>query len=306
MGASSYIVTPAEKETYDITLATVAEIYRASSLVDHYLRRPKGCVWVSDAVGRPLYMEGATSSLTYTTTAVMTPGANVRVSVPGYVTLDDSLIGDVLVLDRNLSTAEAVTVNYAAPGTIGFATVLFAHDGTTTPITMDRGLVIDEEHSMPGQRSITQLAEWPVVSVLGSVGRYGYGRRDEQTLGYYQDLNLISTMAAFGGPPQWSPFSIPQSSLNQWTGTFWVPAGALLSYYTDVKVRYIAGWQRQNLPNEIKIATASIVRSTGAAAMGPMVRKFNTGKVQIERFSATVLDNDTKMMLRPYMANWMV
>jgi hypothetical protein len=109
--------------------------------------------------------------------------------------------------------------------------------------------------------------------------------------------------SSFGGPPVWELFEIQASSLNPITGQYWVPAGVLLSYFTAVKVRYVAGWQATALPRPIKVATAMLIDAIAEAGMGPNVRRFNTGKIDIERFADTVLDHDTRDMLRPYRAH---
>lgn len=307
MAASAYIQGAADQEFYGIPLATPVDIMRASSLIDHYLRRPKGCVWVADQTGQPIYMFGANPTITYTTAGTISPGASVVVTLPAFVGQDDSLVGDVLILDRLIpSVAEACVVATCASGQVTLKNVQFTHNGATTPVTLDRGLVIDEEHPLPGQRSITRLAEWPIANVLGALGRYSYGRRSDQKLGYFYDVNLLSTLSAFGGPPTWNAFSIPSSSLNPSTGDLWVPAGLLLAYYTDIKARYVGGWPQTSLPTEIKLATAALVKSIHNAPMGPLVRRFNTGKISIERFSDTVIDEDIKGLLRPYQANWFV
>jgi hypothetical protein len=307
MAASVYIQGAVEQEEYGIADATPVQIMRASSLVDHYLRRTKGCVWAPDSLGRPTYMTGANPTITYSCTTLISPGTSVVVPITSILGADDSLIGDVLILDRqNFSRVEACIVQEVKAGQIILTSVLRPHDGTATPLLMERGLVIEEEKSLPSQRSITKLSEWPIANLLSAVGRYAYGRRSDQTFGTGYDANLLSSLSAFGGPPAWAPFSVPASSLNPSSGDFWVPSGSLLSYYSDVKARYVAGWPQGSLPSEIKIATATVVERIQDAPMGPMVRRFSTGKVSIERFADTVLDPDTKSMLRPYMANWMV
>lgn len=304
---SCYLNSPTEYETYGVTFTNPAQVMRASLLVDHYLRRPEGCVWAPDANGQPCYMVSKSPSLTYTTAATILPGTNVVVPLPAYVGDNDSLIGEVVVLDRLIpSLVEACVVKAQTTGQITLTNVQFTHVGSVTPVTMEFGMSISEELTMPNQRSITRLSEWPIAKLLSGIGRYGYGRRTDQMLGYFYDANLIATLSAFGGPPAWVPFFVPASSLNPETGDLWVPAGTLLAYYTDVKMRYIGGWSQTNLPGQIKLATAAIVDALGAAPMGPQIRRFNAGKTSIDRFSDTVLDPDIKSMLRPYMANWMI
>lgn len=294
-------------EAYSVPLASQGQIARASLLVDHYLRRPEGCVWGPDANGQPAYMAAKAPSLTYTSVATIAPGNLVVVPLPGYVGDNDSLIGEVVVLDRTVpAVTEACTVQSIQPGQITLTTVQFAHSGAVTPITLEFGMSVNEELTMPNQRSVTRLSQWPIARLISGIGRYGYGRRTDQMLGYFYDANLLATLSSFGGPPAWVAFTVAASSLNPDTGDLWVPAGTLLAYYTDVKIRYISGWQAQNLPAQIKTATASIVDALSAAPMGPQIRRFNAGKTQIERFADSVLDPDVKSMLRPYMANWMI
>lgn len=305
--ASCYLATTAEYETYGVPFTSPAQVARASLLVDHYLRRPEGCVYGLDANGQPAYMIAKAPSLVYTTDSIIPVGKNVVVLLPGYVGDSDSLIGETVVLDRLLpSITETCIVQSVIAGQITLANVQFPHVGITTPVTLEFGMSVLEQLTMPNQRSIARLSEWPIAQLQSGLGRYGYGRRLDQTLGYLYDANLIATVSAFGGPPAWVPFSVPASSLNQETGDLWVPAGTLLAYYTDIKIRYVGGWSQASLPPQIKIATASIVDALGAAPMGPQIRRFNAGKTQIERFADTVLDPDIKSMLRPYMANWMI
>lgn len=307
MAASNYLVGTAEYETYGVSLASGTNVMRASLLIDHYLRRPEGCVYATDANSQPCYMVAVAPSMTYTFGGVIAPGASVVVPLPGYLSDSDSLIGEVVVVDRLVSTAiETCVIQKVTAGQVTLTNVQFAHTGTTTPITLEFGMAVSQELSMPSQRSRAQLSEWPVARILSGLGRYGYGRRTDQMAGYFYDANLIATVAAFGGPPAWVPFSVPASSLNPLTGDLWVPAGTLLAYYTDIKMRYIAGWTAAALPPQIKVATAAIVDAMSAAPMGPQIRRFNAGKTNIERFSETVMDPDIKSMLRPYMANWMI
>lgn len=302
---SAYLVGAADYEEFGVPLTSQSHVMRASLLIDHYLRRPEGCIWAPDANGQPAYMVAKAASLVYSTMTPILAGTSVVILLPNYSGDTDSLIGEVVVLDRlNPSIVEACIVQAVQPGQVTLTNVQFDHPATPLPTTLEFGLVVAEEISMPNQRSVAQLQQWPVANVLSGLGRYGYGRRTDQNLGYFYDANLLSTLSAFGGPPAWTPFTVSASSLNPQTGDLWVPAGTLLAYYTDIKMRYCAGWQANNLPPQIKVACASIVHAMAASPMGPQIRRFNAGKVSVDRFADTVLDPDIKSMLRPYMANW--
>ncbi len=311
MTASAYLNGPIDFETYGVPLTSTSHVMRASLLIDHYLRRPEGCIYGVDANGQPAYMVAKAPTLVYTYAGTILPGQQVVVPLPGYIGTpvgdNDSYIGEVVIIDRLLSSVcEACTVHSAANGLLTLDNVQFTHVGSPTLVTLEFGMTILEELLMPNQRSVTRLAEWPIAKLMSGVGRYGYARRTDQMLGYFYDANLIATLSAFGGPPSWLRFFTPASSINAETGELWVPAGTLLAYYTDIKMRYVGGWSAATLPSQIKVACATIVDAMSTAPMGPQIRRFNAGKTQIERFADTVLDPDIKSMLRPYMANWMI
>lgn len=307
MAASAYLTGPDDYQTYGVPLANPAQVLRASLLIDHYLRRPEGCVWMPDANGQPAYMAAKTPSLVYSSVAPILAGQTVIVPLPDYIGDADSLIGEMVVLDRLApAIVETCVVQAVQAGQITLTNVQFNHEAVAYPVSLEFGLATTEERSMPSQRSITRLSQWPIAQLLSGIGRYAYGRRTDQMLGYFYDANLLSTLSAFGGPPAWTIFPIPASSLNAETGDLWVPAGQLLAYYTDVKIRYVSGWSAAALPPAIKIACGNIVSALEAAPMGPQIRRFGSGKLTTERFADTVLDHDIKEMLRPYAAVWMV
>lgn len=308
MTASAYLVGSADFEQFGVPLTGTAHVMRASLLIDHYLRRPEGLVYGTDANGQPAYMVSKAPSQVFNYAGPLLPGLNVLVPIAGYLGSpagdNDSFIGEVVIVDRLVpSICEACIVKSMANGVLTLTNVQFTHPG---PVTLEFGLCVDEELQMPNQRSVTRLSEWPIAKLQSGIGRYGYGRRTDQMMGYFYDMNLLSTLSAFGGPPTWTPFFTPASSMNTQTGEIWVPAGTLLSYYSTIKMRYVAGWSYDTLPSQIKVATGMIVDAMATAPMGPQIRRFNAGKLQIERFADTVLDGDIKSMLRPYMANWMI
>jgi hypothetical protein len=307
MPASAYLTGPADYETYGVPLANPNNVQRASLLIDHFLHRPEGCIWLPDANGQPAYMSAMTPSLVVSAAASILPGTDVVVPLLDHSADADSLVGETVVIDRLSSgVVEVCVVKAVKPAEITLKSVQFAHLIENGSITLEFGLAITEERSLPSSRAVTRLSQWPVVKILSGLGRYAYGRRSDQMLGSFYDANLLSTLSAFGGPPAWCSFEVPASSLNPGSGDLWVPAGMLLSYYTDVKMRYLSGWSPASLPTQIKVACGAIVSALEAAPMGPQIRKFNSGKLTTERFADSVLDYDIKVMLRPYMALWAV
>lgn len=296
--ASQYL-TGTDLALYGVPLVTQAVVIRASAMIDSYLRRPDGLLWTADVNGMPAYMTGKGPSRTLMSQGVILPGLSVPVFLPG-TRWDDSILGQPAVLDRLTSgPTEVVWISGYFPGGIVLNQVAFAHTG---PATIDLGLAIMEQIELPERRSTVMLSQWPIQQVVSGLGKFGYGRRSVQEAGYFDEVNLVAAVSAFGGTPTWEAFDIASSSYNSRTGEYWVPSSLLLSYFTEVKIQYIGGWSADALPSQIKVACAAIVSALEAAAMGPQVRRFNAGKTDIQRFTDSVMDPDIKSMLRPYQA----
>ncbi len=287
--------------TYGVPNATPAQINEASALVDAYLQRPEGMVWSPDANGAPAYMAGLGPSFTLTSTGSIAPGQNVVVAVGLGQGLTNDMIGEALILDRATpSKTEVCVVSAVGAGTITLASVGIAHTGA---VVMEAGLVLLEERSLPANRSVTRVSRTPVARLISGVGRYAYGRRSQQISGNFNDINMLASVQAFGGPPMWVPFDVTQASVSTGTGEVWVPAGLMLAYYSDVRLRYVAGYPYAGLPSPIKQATASIVGTMqDFPEVSGNMKRISAGKTTIERFSDTVLDADTKNMLTPFQA----
>jgi hypothetical protein len=309
---SSYLNLPADAASFGLPAqVTAAQVRQASDYADSYLRRPEGLVWLPDYSGAPGWMANLTPRLTLIAGSAIAPGQNVVVPVtPSFNTADS--VGEVLVLDRTGPNPEMVVISGAAPGQITLASVANAH---ASGVTLEMGLVILEERQMPNKRSVTRVSRPNFVRLLAGQGRYGYGRRSDQMAGTYNEVNLLATLATFGGPPQWVPFDITQASVSVMTGEVWVPAGMLLAYYTDVRVRYVAGFAASTIPEAIKQATANI--ALNLATLPPelssgLIRRVKAGDTEIDRFGHaaaagrgagvgnSLIDADTKALLDPY------
>jgi hypothetical protein len=246
-------------------------------------------------------MQALNPALSLASAGAIGPGQNVSMVVTG--PLLNLQIGDVLILDRmNSSLTEACMVNAISgnlpgPLTAGLQSVIFAHGAACT---MEYGLVITEQRIMPKDRPLTRLSRVPAVNVLGGTGRYGYGRRGDAGNYNVDDFNLLAALSKFGGPPAWEIWQPANCGIDVETGQLWVPAGIMLAYYSEVKVRYVSGFTYATLPSEVKMACALVIQ---AMTMNPIygnVKSLKTGETLIENFSATNLSEDVKRMLRPW------
>jgi hypothetical protein len=296
---SNYLVGVTDGYGLPATLPTgVAEL--ASDIVDAYINRPEGLVYVMDANGNPVAMASAQPSQVYTITGSLAPGTNVVATVtPANIRPD--MVGEVLTLDFSGAIESCVIVATIGNNQVIFGTVSFPHNAGTKA---DIGRVITEDRNCPAKRSMIRVAKWPIINVVSLLGRYAYGRRSDQVGGLYQEMNLLASVQTFGGPPAWLPISVAQSSWSDQTGEVWIPAGMLLAYYSDVRIKYVAGYPQAPAP--VLRATAQIVN--GIIATGDMagqIKILQAGDSKIELFSASALNDDIKNLLDPYRARTM-
>jgi hypothetical protein len=307
---SAYLLT-SEVTDYGLPATTTqAQINNASQLIDAFLKRPEGLVWMPDQTGNPCYMAAPTPFLTIKSAQSFSPGSNVTVQYVG-ANLNSNSIGEVLVLEAsNPSNVEAcaiVAVNPPVddtPGTITLDTVINSH---TSSITMDFGRLITEQREMPENRSVTRCSQLPLLNLRSGVGRYGYGRRSDQTAGDMQEFNLLAVIASFGGPPLWIPWAVANASVEYKSGEIWVPAGVLLAYFSDVKFWYVSGFPFASLDTNVKQACANIIANLGDKGLGANIRTRSLpGSTATTKFENDVIDANTRQMLWPFKARTFV
>jgi hypothetical protein len=287
--------------------ATQDQVTKASLLVDSYLARPEGLVWMPDSAGQPCYMANLRATYTCAATTAITAGTMVNVPVPPqvYNTLSTfGAVGTVVVLDRTTTTGgqtglvEACVINAIQPGFIQLTSVMNNH---ITGCTLEFGMVIQEQKSLPSKRSVTRVNKNPIARVISGVGSYRYGRRNDQQSGLYADQSILALIQTFGGPPEWIPFNPTASDWNSQTCEIWIPSGIFLAYYSDIRIWYVAGYQYMDLPYIVKQVTANIINSNiNTSDLAGGIKKAQAGDTMIERFANTVLSGDDKAMLDQY------
>lgn len=291
-----------EYADYGITDATPPQVEAASRTINGHLSRPEGLIWNPDANGMPGWMADLTPINSYTAPSGISPGANVQVTIPN-AQFGFQTVGEVVILDRaTANLAEACVVLSATGNTLTLQSVQFSH---ASGATVDFGLTIMDEKPLPYNRPITRTSRTPVARVISGFGRYGYGRRGQQAAGVEFIPTLLPIVQGFGGPPLWVPFDVTAVDVNMNTGELWVPAGLLLAYFSDVRLRYVAGWSFQTLPPSVKQAAANIVRGMIDTPYSANNKMLKSGDAAMQRFNASMLDDDTKALLEPYKARLM-
>ncbi|MDW3683103.1 hypothetical protein RA280_15360 [Cupriavidus sp. CV2] len=294
--SSSVYLQSSDYAAFGVPSATADQVATASTLIDAYLCRSEGLIWVPDAKGLPAYMKALDPTFSFQLPAAISPGQNVPVDAGALAAVFE--VGDVVVLDRTVPTAIEACVIASITGTILLLQqVLFAHSSSAT---VESDLVIKEQRRIPDGRPLCSASRRPLMRLIAGTGRYGYGRRGDANRYNLEDFNLIASLQKFGGPPAWELFNVTAAGFDAATGNVWVPAGILLAYYTEVKLRYVAGYQYANLPAVVKSACATLVQAVQSTPeMGDM-KKYRAGDTEIERFSASQLNPDTRRKLDPF------
>lgn len=296
----SYIAL-ADAAEWGLAGATQPMLDAATALVNAYLRRPEGVVWAPDAAGAPCYMAGLTPTRALALSDAIVAGQAATVAAPRWVASQD-LLGEVFVVDRDdADRVEALVVSGVTETSITFEPAAFDHDAGAS---LEAGLVLLEERHLPSKRPIMRITRGPAVRLLSGRGRYGFGRRTDQALGIPADYGLITSLQFMGGPPSWIGFDVHQASVSDATGEVWIPAGVYGASFTEVRLRYVAGWSQANLPPAILSATAAAAAAIlDAPEMTGNIKIYQAGGTKVERFADDLLDAASRAALEPYRAH---
>ena len=288
-----------EYATYGVQVSTTAgQIQQASMLVDAYLKRPEGLIYVPDVNGNPIYMARKPAGASYTISAGLAPGLNVVATVTGPTAMLKQ--GAVLIANRADATLmEALAVVSVTGNNVTFAQVLRTH---SADVILEDGLTILETKQMPNNRPLMILTRNPIRAILKAQGRYGYNRRGSSANYALNEFNLLAVMTQFGGPPIWQEINVSITDWNPQSGEVWIPAGIMLAYYTEVRIHYVAGYLASEVPDAVKFAVANLVNTQLNVPLQGNLKSMKAGDTSLERFMDTVFDTDTRNQLNPYKA----
>ena len=300
-----------EYAAYGVPAATAQQVTQASLLIDSFLKRPEGLIYVADANGNPCYMAAMNPGLAFTAGAAFAPGVGVVVPVSG--PLAALQVGDCVVLDRTTDPGNVEAVQVTSIDTVNKTLTLGSSSALDTigvqfnhgiGCSIETGLILQEQKYLPKQRSEVMLSFTPVMRIVGGTGRYAYGRRGDDGAYNVDNYNLLASLQKFGGPPAWEIWPANAAAgIDSNTGQLWVPAGIMLAYYSEVKVRYVCGFSQGSLPPEVKQACAMIIQSVLASPAFGDIKSYAAGDTKIEQFASSALSADVKALLARYRAH---
>lgn len=154
----------------------------------------------------------------------------------------------------------------------------------------------EERKSIPSDRNQITLSVTPVLQILHCAGRYGYGRRDRRAMNQINS-DYIAALAVFGSPPRFSAINVDEIDLYGATGEVWLPTGLFLINYSEVQIRYKAGFTQ--IPDRINAALAEIINTI--CQKGASDRNvFSVGRVHRTYLSSSFVTPMAYMFLEPY------
>jgi hypothetical protein len=106
-------------------------------------------------------------------------------------------------------------------------------------------------------------------------------------------------LAPFGGPPQWVDLDPLKVDYNAATGDLWLPASLFGLAYSEVELVYTAGYDQP--PEAAKLACAQIIRNIESHPAAN-VRAAQMDRLQLEYFAGSLLDDDVRRLLAPFLA----
>lgn len=150
-------------------------------------------------------------------------------------------------------------------------------------------------------RGVVRLTYLPLAAVAPATsaivalrGRMGVLRRGEAN----EDL-LSEVAREFGLAGAWSTMDVSNVDYDPATGELTLPAHALGLPYNEVEVAYTAGLDP--MPEAVKCACAQIVRNAQATPAMNVRMNYLDG-MRMGYFSDSLLDEDARKMLAPYVA----
>ena len=130
--------------------------------------------------------------------------------------------------------------------------------------------------------------------LLSARARLGRGRRGDA-----MDSMGEQIAWAFGIPGSWTTLNVTDIDADCRTGELLLPGNLLGLSYNEVEVRYLSGVDV--VTPALKVACAQIVRNAQATP-GLNVRSSKVDALTMQYFSGSLLDDQVKALLRPYVA----
>lgn len=139
-----------------------------------------------------------------------------------------------------------------------------------------------------------RLSYGPLVSVDAVRARYAPVRGDHVAFGFENEVARM-----FGLPGAWVDVDVATLDVSLPLGEVQLRESVLAPRFSEVEITYTAGVA--TIPDAVKVACAQIVRNAQAIpALNVKTNKL--GGLEMSYFSDSLLDPQTRALLRPYVA----
>jgi len=202
---------------------------------------------------------------------------------------------------RNLTMLPIKPIVGITPATIASLQALDASSGSWSGM-----LGINSYYTGCLPSIYTLVSTGQLSGIVACSGWYGYVRRDQSQT--YPDLNALinpqSLVSLFGGPPPWIAVDCTNLDYDAKTGQLWVPAGLQLQRYSEIWVTYNTGYDPRNMPKQIKLACAAIVKNLMAKGGGTTgMLSANLGRAAFNvTMTQDIIDLNVQRLLRSFVA----
>jgi hypothetical protein len=156
-----------------------------------------------------------------------------------------------------------------------------------------------ERNKLPGGRPVTRATYTPLVVPQGANTPFVSVRARHGLPRGPNAASLAEMLAPFGGPPEWINLDPAQVEYDANTGELWLPAGVFGVAYSEVELTYTAGYAAP--PEAVKLACAQIIRNVESHPAGN-VQAAQLDRLQLDYFAGSLLDEDIRRLLAPYVA----
>jgi len=156
-----------------------------------------------------------------------------------------------------------------------------------------------ERNRLPEGRPITRASVTPLAIADGATTPFVSLRARHAPPRGPNAATLAEFLAPFGGPPAWVDLDPAQADYNVATGEIWLPVSLFGALYGEVEMTYTAGYVE--VPEAVKLACAQIIRNMESHPASN-VRTAQLDHLQLEYFAVSLLDEDTRRLLAPFVA----
>ena len=156
-----------------------------------------------------------------------------------------------------------------------------------------------ERNRLPGGRPITRASITPLVVPQGAQTPFTLLRARHGILRGPNAASLAEMLTPFGGPPEWITLDSAQTDYNADTGEIWLPAGIFGAPFSEVELTYTAGYAEP--PEAVKLACAQIIRNAESHPAAN-VQSAQLDQLQLNYFAGSLLDDDVRRLLAPFVA----